>query len=238
MKRAALVVLAACGRIDFVPEGDSSAALGFCASQTPTPTLCADFDNGIGTVWNNQQTNGGAYALDTAAGASPPASLAVSLDALATSSTTARVDIEADRVANGSHVNASAAMRVDDAGMVEIVMLEFDIDDGTTDHGIELVYRPSPGLAYIEDTLGPSGGNSTSFAYYQLVSVPPGDWHTWSLDLTSTLLVVTLDGAQVLSMAPAASIAGNTSMQIGAVYLTGPSMPAQLHFDNVVLYVD
>jgi hypothetical protein len=237
MTRAALVVLAACGRIGFVPEGDSSAAVGFCASRTPTPALCDDFDNGIGTVWNNPSMNGGTYALDTGAGASPPASLAVSLDALATSATVARVDLRADDVASGSHVNVSSAMRIDDV-TTELVMFQFDLDDGTTDHGIELVYRPSPGLSYIEDVLGPSGGNSTSYAYYQLVAVPPGEWHTWNLDMTSTLLVVSLDDAQVLSMAPAASIAGKASMQVGVVYATGPSLPEQLHYDNVVLYVD
>lgn len=237
MTRAALVVLAACGRFGFGTSTDASGdgdarMLGFCASQQPVPTLCDDFDSGPGALDTNQVL-GGTYAIDSSVGFSAPASLEVSIDPVAASST-AGVYVEAYQFGTTTvHATTSFEFRIDTPGMNDLALATLVVDDSMQAHAIELVHRPWPATDYIEDVVTPSGG-SQMFMSYGLPSNMDGIWHAVTLDLQPTQLVVTIDGATVLAMAPAASNGGMTSLEIGGVFLQGPSPAWQLHIDNVV----
>src|SRR5262249_43142074 len=72
-----LVVLAACGRLDF-HQG------AYCADLDPQPPLCDDFDGDV-DPWTDAMTNNGTYALS--GGLSPPHALAVTTSTIAAGDT-------------------------------------------------------------------------------------------------------------------------------------------------------
>lgn len=248
MLRALVVAFAlcACGRIDFgasaiaadAPGGDGP-TVGFCAALT-TATFCRDFDEGqVFTDWTEVYTGLGMVQLDTNEARSQPASERVDTTTLATGQS---ASVALHQVNLGTATTATVELQVviDTPGSQDAVFFQLVMDDGNRSHALELVVRPPPGVAYVEDFDGPSGGPGTNYQSYGLVSLTTGQWHHIQLAYTAgatAQLDVSFDGVVVLSRAPMYTTGGQASTLLGLSYIAGPSTPWQAHFDDLALTI-
>lgn len=246
MRWGALAVLAACGRVGFDVRPDAAGdaiaagdgrAQPFCT--TVTATFCDDFDEGQAlSRWTNINMFGGSLAVDSSNALSLPDAMAVSIDAVAASTTADADGTTPVLAANASRISAQFDVAFDVIGTGDPVVFELDVDDGTQTHAIELVERTPPGLAYIEDIIVPDTSGMPQYTYDQLVEIDPGAWHHIAIDLvagTGSQLVVAIDGTQLVDVVPSAANGGMASARAGTIYLAGPAQPWQLHLDNIAV---
>jgi hypothetical protein len=241
-------VLAGCGRIGFeapalatdAPNGDGP-TLGFCAGRT-TATFCRDFDEGqVFTDWTEMYSGYGTVTLDTSEARSQPASERVDTVTLTTGQN-ANASLHQTGLGPALATMATVELQlfVDVAGDQDAVVFQLVMDDGNRAHAIELVTRAPPGIAYIEDSDGPSGGSSTSYQSYGLVPLATGQWHHIELTYVSgasAQLDVCFDGGVVFSGPTMFTTGGQADAKLGISFISGPSTPWQAHFDDLAMTV-
>src|SRR5262245_1537502 len=145
-----IVLLVGCGRIGF--DAGDGATVGFCASLSPQPTFCADFDDGSEfTAWSVKAETLGQIGIDTES-SSPPAALRATTSALTTTDETLSWVGIVDFAAAATRVMYAFDVRVDDhAGAGAPVFVQFELRDGALVHALEYAYVSPPGTSFIED---------------------------------------------------------------------------------------
>lgn len=222
---------------DAAPEAAPDAGPRWCATLSPTPRFCDDFDDGSfaddWTVFTLAPAGSGDMDLDPLEYVSAPASLNVVTDAVPAQGT---VNIHLRRTLGApvSRVKLAFALKLPTVtltkGAVAIATL-----DVSSNHFFSLFLRDesaSPGPSLEETT-----ANGT--VRHALTKLPPANaWTrvTIDLDLAAGKADVLYGSEKVLDQA--AIVAGNgteATARIGAVYVLGPADPFAASFDDVVL---
>jgi hypothetical protein len=238
-------LLCACGRIAFDPveggvgaDGDAE-AVPFCASISPAPLFCSDFDEpGDGfSAWKSTYSDFGTVSLDLAAARSQPRSMVVT-------TTTQSVSVHAGADTNplGLRSHVKLAFDVQLINMTpsnEPILAQLSFDDGAVVHGVEYVYRVPPDNSYIEDSVTPMG-QSAMYTYYQLdaQSQPSFAWQRITIELftgAAPRLVTTLDGVTTLDTPITNTTGGAFAISLGVVYIAADSAPWRIRYDNVLV---
>ena len=213
-----------------------AAGKGFCATRSPKPKFCDDFDDGdLDDDWTIQTVLNGAPILDTSSATSIPASFAVETLPIGSN--------------QSAHVHLRAAV---DGAPTGHVILAFDLMLATTsytkgtiaiatldvsqDHFFTLYLRdgdPDAPAAALEET------NGATRTRHVLSKLPPA--LTWTratidIDIGGATATVLWGNEKVLDNAPiAAGLADEPTIRVGAVYVYGPADPFEARFDDVTL---
>lgn len=229
-----VVAGAGCGRVGFdgvdredaTGPGDGVSA-PFCATRPTPPLFCDDFEGA--DAWTAQSMSNGAWTVDAG-------TLLVTTNAIG--GTSAKVEKNVVLTADVRRVRMAFDVRAEIVDASDPVLAVFRFDDGvSTRHDIEYVYKAPPEQAFIEDVAVPYNGAPT-YNFFRFTAPSAGDWHRVevAIDLDAPLLTSTLDGVEVLSMAPAVTTGGTLTMfVIGVPFVRGPANPWRFRFDNVVL---
>ena len=214
-----------------------SAAKGFCATRSPGPRFCDDFDDGdLGDDWAVQTVVNGEPILDTSSATSVPASFAIETAPLSTNES-AHVHLRAttDGAPTG-HVVLAFEMMIATASFTKgtIAVATLDV---SPNHFFTLYLRdgdpdaPGPTL---EETDG-----AAATTRHVLSKLPPaGVWTraTIDIDIAGATASVLWDDDKVLDEAPiTAAPASDPTIRVGAVYVFGPADPFEARFDDVTL---
>ena len=214
-----------------------AAAKGFCATRTPAPRFCDDFDDGdldddwtVGTVLNGEPI------LDTSSATSVPASFAVeTLPLGGTESAHVHLRATAGGAPTG-HVILAFEMMLATAtftqGTIAIATL-----DVSQNHFFTLYLRdgdPDAPAATLEET-----DEAATTTRHVLSKLPPAN--TWThvtidIDVGAAKANVLWGNEKVLDDAPIiAAPASDPTIRVGAVYVYGPADPFEARFDDVTL---
>jgi hypothetical protein len=213
----------------------------FCASRSPAPTFCSDFDGDpLPAGWTEIFDYGqGSVLVDALAATSPPRSLA-------------------SRFVAGPNEGA-AALRKELAGVTSVFELEFDFridsDDGTRAilaqvdlrdavsgrrDEVFLRYRRSTGMDLQENAQRANG--TTAYASTSLLPVPPPGFAHVKMTIASTgtasSMTLAVEGATVASTTTLAhQYTSASTLALGIVYLGSATAEWQARFDNVTVNV-
>jgi hypothetical protein len=213
-----------------------ASAGSFCATRTPQPKFCDDFDDGeLEGDWDSTTILNGEPALDTSVATSLPASLVVgTLPLVDGESAHAHLRTTATGAPTG-HVVLSFELMLATAtytkGVVAIATL-----DVSSNHFFTLYLRDgdadSP-AATLEE-IAPA-----STTRHVLTKLPPANvWTraTIDIDLANAKASVLWGAEKALDQAPiAAGAAEDPTVRIGAVYVYGPADAFEARFDDVTL---
>jgi hypothetical protein len=217
------------------PDAGADANLGFCASLSPAPRLCADFDEGqplqAGWTLLDLYPAGMMAKLDTNA-LSPPGSF---LSAINPSGAPSSARLQESVPALSSHVHVAFAMLLQPTdGQFELCALHEVTQTGATSG---LFYKEEGGklLTYL-DTLSSDGG--TTGIVHQL-GAPPSGWLHVEIDMdvsdTGTV-VVKHDGVVVVNdtNVPTAT-PSRVQLFVELGYYSSAAATGTANFDNVVV---
>jgi hypothetical protein len=219
---------------------DAKADAGFCASLSPAPKLCDDFDEPDGgfAKWSLQyEFGGGTLAIDSAESRSAPSSLLVSTPATAN--------------------NAGARLAITPPGTAQHVSFGFDLKVDTRDPqsgyaeiGYIVVTAGFQDNFYLRIYTDPTNNAFTAESYPDGASVPHNltlstsiSFDTWrrvvvDVDLaTAHAVTVTVDGVMAAQQAlePTLYMPGKLEVRPGIGYAAGPSSGWALRYDNVTV---
>ena len=212
---------------------DAPGAGGWCATQSPKPTFCDDFDTGdLGATWDFfQQTPPGVGALDLATFVSAPNAFGVRTKRCADGeigSILLRKTVAggASRAVVAFDVNADA---VQASGTLAIATLDL-----STTHLLTLYLRDddpnTPGPTLTEVAPGVSAPVRNPFT-----AVPAAAAFTHvvlDVDAANGHATVAFNGTPALSAAIAKAPVDSPTIRIG-VLVTGPALPYTFDFDDV-----
>lgn len=233
---------------------DSAPPLGFCASQSPAPLFCDDFDTkDLTAVWDWLGTTRGQPARDTTMSVSSPDSLVINIQALtANQNMYAVVAKQFAQFANKPiHGSFAFDLRIDAIDMHNnadgLVAVFATVDStGSRNWSLQLDALYSAGqitLQFIEYETSADGGAD----WYQAVTLPKKialhEWHnvkiTFNLPVINALpngqntASIALDGASAGSLALKAPILPFApEIDLGSTYILEPSDAWTLHYDN------
>lgn len=208
----------------------------YCATLTPAPRFCDDFDDGVlADDWTALTAVNGEADLDPTTSTSAPASFVLGTAPIGTDeSAHVHLRTTAAGTPNG-HVVLSFDVLLEAVtftqGVVAIATL-----DVAANHFFTLYLRDGDAdapAATLEET---APGRTTRHVLSTLPT--PGTWTRATLDVdlaaaTATVrwnTVVALDGAPIVDVP-----AKDPTIRIGAVYVYGPAASFGAHFDNVTL---
>jgi hypothetical protein len=234
-----VVLLVACGRIDFATETSDAPIqdVPFCATVTPAPTFCSDFEDGSDDAWTDSDSFGGSVAVLASAGHASRFGLAATTQQLATSGDTVAVDENFLSSPTASTVALALDLNVASVGTGDLVIVSLDLEDAVQHHTLEYVYRMPTMAGYLEDVVTPMTG-SGSFDSYPFTEPLAGEWHHVEIDVTTGInaaCTILDNGAVVLSTPVTGKNTGSIALHVGAPFLSGPANPWQVDLDNVVL---
>jgi hypothetical protein len=221
----------------------------FCASLSPRPVFCDDFDeHPLPGVWDTLTQTGGTVTLDNAASVSPPKSLLAKDSALQPGQpldsalrmhfslppppTTFVWDFWIQPVA------------VDTGTTAAIVFASIDFTDGASNRysvQFTLFQNGGPLGVRMEEQSGFADGGSSYTAHPLPDPLPIGKWTDLRLTLTRTAATsasarVTFDSAVEMDAPIGMTVNGSTlQMTIGSSYETEPSQGWTIRYDNVTL---
>lgn len=227
---------------DALADAGDGAASGYCASLSPAPGFCADFDEGsFDAQFAFKHTTGtGLLSGDSTASVSPPTSFLARVGASSTgngdfafmtrvfggSATqfTYAFDLRLDAVAGGQNSGVLAAIIIDD-GAADSHTLSF-YTTGTYAAVEEVFARPDGGMAYLDHTLS---------------WVPKLDTWTrvsFSIDTAAGTCAASIDGKADLtstscSLDPSWT-SGPPAIDLGWSYVASQASAWSAHYDNVV----
>lgn len=208
---------------------------GFCASLSPQPHFCADFDEGqpVGAGWSSTDVWQGSTILVDGTYYSPPGSF---LSQIFAASSPGSARLQEDLPTNASHVHVEFELLVPQIATanLEVCTLHQPVADGTT-YGLFYKYENGELLVYVR-TLGPDGGLAD---FVGKIGPPPSGWLHVEIDTdvsSSATIVVKHDGAIVLS-APNVNTSTDTraSMFVELGWYAFDPTSALAHFDDVVI---
>ncbi len=211
-------------------------AKGFCASRSPAPRFCDDFDDAdLDDDWTVQTVLNGAPILDTSAATSLPASFGVETIAI-DSDESAHVHLRANVAGTPTgHVVLAFEMMLATAtytrGTIAIATL-----DVSPDHFFTLYLRdadPDAPAPVLEET---SGATTTRHVLSKLPPAVVWTRVTIDVDVAGAKASVLWGNEKVLDQAAiAAGPASAPRIRVGAVYVYGPADPFEARFDDVTL---
>jgi hypothetical protein len=222
-------------------DASDGASPRFCASLSPQPKHCWDFDDGdLRAGWTGFESNppdaGLTFEVDNQLALSPPfsARLTTPLNAPLCSS------LRVGRMITGSFttVQASSSIRVeaaDGGGPNGVAVMLLVVQDGTR----TVVFYVTVGRdqSYVQEQFDGDGGQMDKI--YPLPSLPLRSWRNFAFTLTlpktATMLI---DGAPAVSFVlaqPLAAQATSVDFSIGAHCLSSDAHATELRFDNVIL---
>ena len=234
----------ASGAVDASPaDGGAAAALDagsdaatdahFCASRSPAPQLCADFDEGmpVDTGWAPVDTSPHATVKVDSIGFSPPGSMLSAItpaDVPAIARLRAPVPLKAASV----HVEFELLLPTG-GGPFELCAIHETAPDGT-DYG--LFYKEEQGrlLVYV-GTLEGDGGLD-QFVYP--LGAPPAQWLHVAIDFglgDPGTVTVKHDGATVINASIPTATAGASALFVALGFYSANGATARADFDDVVV---
>lgn len=214
-----------------------ASAKGFCATRSPAPRFCDDFDDGeLDDDWAIETVLNGEPILDTSSATSVPASFAVETLPLGKDDS-AHVHLRA--TVNGApagHVVLAFDMMLATAtytkGTIAVATL-----DVSQNHFFTLYLRDGD-LDAPAATLEETDETATTKRNVLSKLPPPFTWTraTIDIDVGGAKASVLWDGEKVLDQAPiTAGVASDPTIRVGAVYVYGPADPFEARFDGVTL---
>jgi hypothetical protein len=208
---------------------------GFCASLSPQPQFCADFDEGqpVNAGWSLTDVwQGSSIAVDGTY-YSPPGSF---LSQIFAASSPGSARLEEALPTNPSHVHVEFRLLIPQiaTGNFEVCTLHEPVANGTT-YGVFYKYQDGQLLMYVK-TLADDGGQ---VEFTGKIGPPPTGWLHVEIDTDvspSATVVVKHDGAVVLN-APNVNTSTDTraSMFVELGYYSFNPATALAHFDDVVI---
>jgi hypothetical protein len=221
--------------------GDAAASdAGFCASLSPAPMFCDDFDTPDAgfTKWTlDYEFGGGTIAIDSAESHSPPSSLLVSTPS---SANPAGGRLTFSPPGTAKHVHFGFDLKIDmsdpQSGYAEVGYVVFtgafkddfylDLHTDPTNNGFTTEAYPD-GSPVTHELILP---NSTTLAGWKRVVI--------DVDLaTAHSVTMTVDGVMVVQQAlePELYLPGTLEVRPGIGYTGAPSNGWALRFDNVTI---
>ena len=224
---------------------DASVGGRFCATRTPAPTFCADFDEGrsLSSDWGVvQEGPPGALVIDRDAGTSAPASLRASVPAVSNGPQSLEYVARAFTVTKRLAVefDARADTLGSSAGQVTLVAIYAHDSAAMVDRS--LIHYVTSLSAQIEEEEAPPFQSWP----HALANAPPlGQWvhHELRMDLVNGGAVLTLKiaNATVLDaiVLGQAWSAGEYRVTFGLAYINNDAgAPWSFHYDNIAVNVE
>ncbi len=212
----------------------------FCASLSPKPTFCADFDQGAAQAGfdgvGQAPAGAGAIALDTKASLSPPASLAASLTAGIADTSMGRVEVlnKAFVLMPATSVRLAYGVRVAAVDPTAGAQLS-EIEIGKA----AIVLYVTPTKAFAQERVPTDAGGAT-YQSYPLSAVPA--MNAWTsievlVDLSARHYRIKIGGALAIDRPLASTVvSGKVGISMGLAYYSGSTVVASAaDFDNVTL---
>jgi len=240
--RIALLGVSACGlTADFsgiqggAPKADAGSG-GYCASLSPAPRLCADFDEGaLGPDWSRVDVSAGATAILDATARTPPASFLSAFTLESAAPVFARLEKTLPLEATYVHVGFDLLLDAS-VGSLELAVIYQRVADGT---GYGLFYKEDDGgkLLLYSKALPTEGGDVSERD--DTIGVPPTDWVRVEIDVSfgdDGSYIVKHDGAVVVSEAhlPTAT-PSRVDQSVAIGFNTPKTASGRAHFDDVVI---
>lgn len=258
MGRAVLVcaiTLAGCGRLAFDPldgsggtSGDDAAADGFCASITPAPTRCADFDDAqtdgdLASGFTRERTQDAGGPIGTiriVGGLSLPNAFASTTPPLAPAEIgVATLGWDLPSSTTRLHYRGAFFLPVrPSTPRMEILSVNLRLPTGDA-YDAEIAISSGTGNdSYVEEY-----DRASSPGIFQqsvpIPDVPIAKWvaFDWSIDFAARTYSLTLDNEVIAdSIATAFMTApGLVTVQLGINHANGPSEGHTIYVDNVIV---
>lgn len=230
-----------------IDASQSDAATSYCLGIVPTPTFCADFDEGsCVSGWDETHVTGGTFALDMDSPSSFPAACAASSPAPPPGG----LDVVLLKAFDAQIGAASFAfdMKIEDSDPAETGpllagLLVHGVDAGASlrsaSYALWFVF-PTPETVQISEQYLSAG--VTKFNGFDVpASITPGKWTRFELDLLSTgggitSFIVKVDGATVFThpTQAGADTTGKPSIELGLFSIGQSTHPWRVLYDNVV----
>lgn len=210
----------------------------YCASLSPTPRFCDDFDDGsLSNGWAfTNVVPPGTIALDTAKASSAPAAMRVSVPALGAMSS-GPAHVRNTILATAPHPRLSFSAFFTNAevttGALAIATLDVSLS-----HFFTLYLRDAAETAETATVVLEEINGGTTVRHLLTKPPPSGAWTrvTLDVDLAAGHASVTYDGETVLDAAPIATSGGTeVTFRVGGVFVFGPAAPFEAWFDDVVV---
>jgi hypothetical protein len=221
------------------PDAAPDAGPGFCASLSPAPKFCDDFDDGdLADDWTVSTARAGfsRLLLDTAEVKSAPASLRAESNAIASVGDSANASLRKTVLVASSHIRLawSAKLPVTSITTGAVAICGVDV---ALNRFYTLWLRDedaaSPSASLVEEIDG------AVTARHVLGQPPPaGAWTRIAvdLDLANGRASVSFDGAKALdSVAITPGAGSEVTVRLGNVYVKGPQPKFVGNYDDVVL---
>jgi hypothetical protein len=228
---------------DTKPDTQRDASTGYCATLSPAPKFCDDFDDGnLTDGWSVQNVAGGAVMdLDISSFTSAPYAMAIVTPAI-NAGQFAPAALRAERIAPARHVTYSfSAYFVTDPAITKgaLAIAGLDVRSAGPGHYFTLYLRDDPQdgvstpAAVFEEI---EGATTTRFP---LAALPPmGAWTriVIDVDLDAAKANVTFGGVKVVDDVTIGTSGGaEATFRLGAVYNYGPADMIEARFDDVVV---
>jgi hypothetical protein len=213
----------------------------FCASLTPAPTLCSDFDEvDLPAGWEGiTQWGDCGLVVDDQAYASPSRSISFTTLALAdTEQCAASLDRTLAEPTTSLSIDFDILpQQLFDSEWLLLVLVQLDGVDGVDE--LHLRIRETYGDV-AEDVTYPDGGKA--YSNHPLPDVPPvGQWShiRWELTFTGTtaLSSATVNGKTTGDTILSKGFLGPAKVKLGFVGVSGVSGPWAARIDNIVINV-
>lgn len=224
------------GGPDAAPDGDSGPPPPFCASRSPQPTFCADFDTG--TLSPPTFEVAGAPTLDTALFTSPSRSLACVIESGATER---YCSVSHDFGTTPSSVAVAFQARLDELDPsrgVEMATFRMEkVGGGSCNVGAAVRDGQWVFDQYCENGGGAALLNKTTQS--TIVAAVAG-WNSVSFTVSFVaprVLSMTIDGKRAIDGIPLdpAMVAGRGAIKIGLVYVQVAAGRARAHIDDLTV---
>ena len=221
--------------------GADGAARG-CASLSPPPIFCADFDEGSAIAgWDSVDHPGFAtVGLDTRFAVSPPASVLVHVDGANPQCAYERMHHATTRAFTRATLSFAVRTGDDDGGSFRGAAVAAFIVRTNAGSTLVLV-DTSPFAADIHEQYPTDSGSFDEWTPFPLLSA--GVWHEVALDVdlsaAPATFAVTVDGRAALGRTPFRATLGTAGtgveVQMGPFCLEADAGPLDLRFDDVAL---
>jgi hypothetical protein len=208
---------------------------GFCASLSPQPSFCDDFDEGqsIDTGWSATDVWQGSFISVDGTYYSQPNSF---LSQIFAASSPGSARLREDLPTTASHVHMEFELLIPQlaTGSFEICTLHEPVADGTT-YGVFYKYQNGDLLLYVR-TLTDDGGQAE---FTGKLGQPPTGWLHVEIDtdVSPSATVVVKHGGAIVLNAPNLNTSTDTraSLFVELGYYSFNPADALAHFDNVVI---
>ncbi|MBS2013883.1 MAG: hypothetical protein JST00_13420 [Deltaproteobacteria bacterium] len=228
------------GASDAKPDRANDASAGYCATLSPKPKFCDDFDDGdVANDWLFKNVLGGSVLdLDVSSATSAPYSMGIVTPPL-TNMQQGPAHLRQTLFGNAKHQKLSFSTYFVTSPTITKGTLAIATLDVSTDHFFTLYLRDSPtdGVSTPAAVLEEIQGATTN--RFPLASLPPmGAWAriTLDVDLVAGKASVLIGSTKAVDDVTIGTTGGTeATFRLGAVYLFGPADPVEARFDDVVV---